>query len=182
MMTVDPGWSLHALLRTFQPHESWRSSFGAAYTQAMESPDPEEQLRGFRTAAMILGDMNACLLCLFVCLHGLRLDPSATSSFWAHRDLCLWSMGLAVPRDPAGGAVRIADIGKPEAFHRDDAALDAWMREQLQPFEGDDARAAQFAMRLAAVRLGLLQGPEEASIAQLLDGSLWQRAFDTLAR
>jgi hypothetical protein len=62
MTKVDPGWSFESLLRTFQPHESWRNWFAEAYAQAMESPAPEEQLKGWETAAVIFRDMNACVL------------------------------------------------------------------------------------------------------------------------
>jgi hypothetical protein len=64
MTQVDPRWSLEAVLQTFQPHGSWGSWFAEAYAQAMESSAPEDQLNGWKTAAIILGDMNACLLCL----------------------------------------------------------------------------------------------------------------------
>lgn len=177
-MPVSPAWSLEAVMRDFEPHPSWRASFAEAYALAMESPAPEQQLRGWRAAAVIFGDMNALLLCLFVCHHGLALAPSEGRAFRGHIDLCSWDMGLATP-SRGETSVAVADLGKPETLRRDDDAARAWLDEQLRPFGGDVARAAPFAMRLTAIRLGLLRGPAEPSIAQVLDASSWQRVADS---
>src|SRR5262245_62827 len=164
-----PSWSLASLLQNFRPHESWRGWFASAYTQAMESAAPDEQLSGWKNAALILGDMNACVLCLFVCFHGRSLVPPDSCDFLGHIDICLWDMKLATPAQ-GEATVAVADVGKPETFRRDDQAIRAWLHEQLRPFGGDVTRAAQFAMRLTAIRLGLLHGPAEPSIEQVLDG------------
>jgi hypothetical protein len=85
-------------------------------------------------------------------------------------------MGLATPTQPnERGAVPAHDLGKVETFHRDDKASQDWLAEQLQPFGGAVEQAAVFAMRLTATRFGLLRGPAEPSIAQVLDESLWER-------
>src|SRR5262249_1382438 len=97
---VDPRWSLAAVLHDLRPHEHWRGSFSEAYARAMESTEPGEQLQGWRTAAMILGDMHACLLCLLVCRYGRSLLPPESRDFLDHMDLCLWEMGLATPTQP----------------------------------------------------------------------------------
>lgn len=158
-------------MQAFRPHASWRSWFNEAFEQAILSTMPEEQLKGWHKAAAILGDMNACVLCLFACLHARSLGGA---DFQVHIDLCLLDMGLAVPTAPAGnGAVRAKDLGKPEAFRRDTDALEVWMSEQLKPFGGNPRLAAEFGMRLTAIRLGLLIGPNAPSIEQVLDVSLW---------
>jgi hypothetical protein len=100
--------------------------------------------------------------------------PSESTAFLGHIDLCLWGMKLATPAQTADH-VPMVDLGKPETFRRENQATREWLEEQLRPFDGDVSRAAQFAMRLTAIRLGLLRGPAEPSIEQVLDGSLWQR-------
>lgn len=173
MKEVDPGWSLDAVMKTFKPHASWRTWFTEAYGQAMESPDPEVQFKGWRSAAIILGDMTACLLCVFVSRLGLGLAHPNARAFLGNIDLCLMDMGLATPAKP--GDIAVIDIGKPETFRREEDRARAWLEEQMGPFNGDVARAAHFAMRLTGSRLGVLVGPTEPSIEQLLDASLWQR-------
>jgi hypothetical protein len=170
----DPRWSLEYLHQTFRPHLSWREWFRQAFMQAMHSKSPEQQLDGWRTAAIIFGDMHAEVLCLIVCLHGLSLTAEDDARFQGHIDLCLMDMGLAVPISQApDGTLSVKDFGTPGAFRRDDAMFREWMRAQLEPFGGNVCRAAEYAMRLTAIRLGLMSGPREPSIAQVLDGSLW---------
>jgi hypothetical protein len=173
---VDPSWSLEASLRDFNPHESWRAWFAEAFAKAMESAQPGARLDGWKTAAIIFGDMHAPLFCLFVCQHGRSLVPPDSKAFLGHIDLCLWELGLATPKQPGElGAVPVRDIGKPETFRRDKEVVEEWLAEQLQPFGGSLERAAVFAVRLTAARFGLLRGPAEPSIAQVLDESLWER-------
>jgi hypothetical protein len=177
MATVDPGWSLDTLLKDYHPHESWRAWFTEAYAKAMESARPEEQLDGWKTAAIIFGDMHAPVFCLFVCHYGRSLVPPDNTAFLGHINLCLWELGLATPTQPDEmGGVTSRDIGKHNTFRRDTVAEQEWFDEQLEPFGGDVERAAVFAMRLTAARFGLLRGPTEPSIAQVLDESLWERA------
>jgi hypothetical protein len=173
---VDPGWSLDALLRDYHPNEGWRAWFTEAYMKALESACPEARLDGWKTAAIIFGDMHAPVFCLFVCHHGRSLVPANSTAFLGHINLCLWELGLATPARPNEmGGVPLRDVGKPEAFRRDVEAEREWFAEQLRPFGGDVGRAAVFAMRLTAARFGLLRGPAEPSIAQVLDESLWER-------
>jgi hypothetical protein len=142
----------------------------------MESTRPEERLEGWKTAAIIFGDMHAPVFCLFVCHHGRLLVPPDSQAFLGHIDLCLWELGLAVPARPnEWGAVPPGDVGRLEGFHRDIQAAREWLAEQLRPFGGSVERGAVFAMRLTAARFGLLRGPAEPSIAQVLDESLWER-------
>jgi hypothetical protein len=176
VMKVDPGWSLDALLRDYHPYEGWRTWFTEAFTKALESAQPQERLDGWKTAAIIFGDMHAPVFCLFVSHHGRSLVPPDSKAFLGHIDLCLWELGLATPNRPNGlGTVLARDIGKPETFHRDAEAAAEWFAAQLRPFGGRVDRAALFAMRLTAARFGLLRGPTELSIAQVLDESLWER-------
>jgi hypothetical protein len=173
---VDPGWSLDAVLREYDPHPSWRRWFTEAYGKAVGSADPEERLAGWKTAAIIFGDMHVPVFCLFACHHGRTLEPPGGKSFQGHVNLCLWELGLAVPEQPNElGPVPVRDVAKPETFRRDLEAEREWMAEQLRPFGGDVGLAAAFAMRLTTIRFGLLRGPAEPSIAQVLDASLWQR-------
>ena len=177
MAKVDPGWSLDALLRDYQPHEGWRAWFTEAYSKAMESARPEEQLDGWKTAAIIFGDMHAPVFCLFVCHHGRSLVEADNTAFLGHINLCLWELELATPAEPDEmGGVLSRDVGKPETFRHDIGAEKEWFAEQLRPFGGDVERAAVFAMRLTAARFGLLRGPADPSIAQVLDESFWERA------
>jgi len=176
MATVDPAWSLEALLRAYHPHGSWRAWFTEAYAKATESAQPDERLNGWKTAAIIFGDMHAPVFCLFVCYHGRSLVPADSKAFLGHINLCLWELGLATPAHPDEmGGVPSRDIGKPETFRRDTEAEQEWFAEQLRPFGGEVGRAAVFAMRLTAARFGLLRGPAEPAIAQVLDESLWER-------
>jgi hypothetical protein len=176
MAKVDPRWSLDALLRDYDPHPGWRDWFAEAYAKAIESPDPATRLDGWGTAAVIFGDMHVPVFCLFVCYHGQTLEPPGGNRFVGHIDLCLWELGLAAPARPdAAGAVATADVGRPDGFRRDVARAHEWLAEQLRPFGGDVGRAAVFAMRLTAARFGLLRGPAEPSVAQVLDESLWRR-------
>jgi len=176
VVKVDPGWSLDALLRDYHPHEGWRTWFAQAFTRALESASPEERLEGWKTAAIIFGDMHAPVFCLFVCHHGRSLVPPDSEAFLGHIDLCLWELELATPKQRTkSGGVPARDIGKPETFRRDAEAAAAWLAEQLRPFDGRVDRAAVFAMRLTAARFGLLRGPVEPSITQVLDESLWER-------
>jgi len=173
---VDPGWSLDALLRDFNPHESWRGWFAEAYSKAIEADRLEERFAGWKAAAMIFGDMHAPVFCLFVCLHGRSLRPQEANRFDAHIDLCLRDLGLATSTRTGTRSIPMTDFGEREMFHRDEAAAVAWLGEQLRPFGGSVKQGAIFAMRLTASRFGLLRGPSEPSIGEVLDESLWERA------
>ena len=175
---VDPSWSLDRLLQDYRPHESWCRWFAEAFSHAIESAQPEERLDGWKAAATIFGDMHVPVFCLFVCYHGRSLVPPQSTAFLSHIDRCLWELGLATPDSPDTlGAVPSRDIGKPETFHGDAEAGAAWLATQLLPFGGNVERAALFAMRLTAAHFGLLSGPAEPSISQVLDESLWERVY-----
>jgi hypothetical protein len=174
---VDPSWSLEALLADYHPHEGWRAWFSESYTKAMESSQFGVRLDGWKKAAIIFGDMHVPVLCLFVCHHGRSLVPGDKAAFLGHIDLCLWELGLAIPSKPDKmGGVPSRDVGKPEAFRRDIEMEREWFAEQLRPFDGNVGKAAVFAMGLTAGRFGMLRGPAEPSIAQVLDESQWVRA------
>ncbi|MBN9519409.1 hypothetical protein J0H58_12945 [bacterium] len=175
MATVDPGYSLAAVLRDYHPHPGWRNWFAEAYAGAIEGADPAARLAGWKTAAVIFGDMHVPVFCLFVCLHGQGLVPSGDRGFLGHYDLCLWELGLATPARPDGDVVPSGDIGHPDGFRRDVAATERWLAEQLQLFGGNPERAALFAMRLTAIRFDLLRVRADPSVAQVLDESLWER-------
>jgi hypothetical protein len=174
--TVDPRWSLDAVLRDYDPHPSWRRWFATAYVQALESADPADRLAGWRAAAVIFGDMHVPVFCLFVCHLGQTLVPPGERDFLSHIHLCLWDVGLAAPAAP--DAEVVGDLANPDSFRRDLDAEGRWFVEQLRPFGGDVGRAAVFAMRLTAARFGLLRGPADPTIDQVLDESLWERVPD----
>ncbi len=73
------------------------------------------------------------------------------------------------------GLIPVVDAGKPNLFQREMDTAQAWLVEQLKPFAGNVASAAVFAMRLTAIRFGLLRGPAAPSITQVLDESSWDR-------
>lgn len=121
--------------------------------------------------------MHVPVFCMFACYHGRSLVPHDSQAFLGHIDLCLWELGLATPSIlDEHGAVPSREIGKPETFKRDAVGIAEWISAQFRPFGGGMERAAKFAMRLTAARLGLLHGPAEPSIAEVLDESLWERA------
>jgi hypothetical protein len=170
MATVDPDYSLAAVLRDYRPHPGWRDWFADAHAGAIGGADPAARLAGWKTAAVIFGDMHVPVFCLFVCLHGQTLVPSGERGFLAHYDLCLWELGLATPARPDGDVVPSADVGHPDGFCRDVAAVEHWLAEQLRPFGGNRERAARFAVRLTAARYGL----PGADAATPIDVSFWQ--------
>src|SRR5262245_35037423 len=129
MADVPQDWSVEGLLRDWRPHPDWRNWFTQAYDLVTRAESAEKRLEGWRIAAVILGDMHACPLCLFVCLHArLLLPPGSPDYFLAHIDLCLWDMGLAAPAQP--DALAFGNLGKPESMHRDEEALTRWLKTE----------------------------------------------------
>jgi len=173
---VTYDWTLESVLRDWRPGKSWRGSFSEAFALVKKERSLEEQLRGWRTAALIFGDTHACELCLFVCCHASSIFPARRQDFAGHIDLCLMEIGFA----DAGGAalIPIVDIGKPGTMRRDEAAVSRWMNRELGRFGGDLGRAAEFSMRLAAIRFGLLSGPADPTLDQVLDPTLWRQSRD----
>ncbi|MDY3551334.1 hypothetical protein R5W24_000409 [Gemmata sp. JC717] len=118
--------------------------------------------------------MHAPVFSLFVCHYGRSLVPADSPAFLGHIDLCMWELGLASPARPTEhGTVPLGDGGAPDGFNRDATRAEAWLAEQLRPFGGRADHAAAFAMRLTAARFGLIHGPADPSVAQVLDASLW---------
>jgi hypothetical protein len=94
--------------------------------------------------------------------------------FFGHIYLCLMSMRLATSTVPGPG-VPVKELVEPGTFRVDVEAFNTWMRDQLRPFGGDLSKAAEFSVRLTAIRLGLLDGPSEPSTGEILDPALWRR-------
>ena len=103
--------------------------------------------------ALVFGDTRAVPLALIVCLHAERGLPEGVEHrrLAAHRDLCLLDLRLA----STSGAVKIADLGKPGTVDENLGLLEAWLARALMPFDGDLARAADYALELAGERLAL---------------------------
>ena len=59
-------------------------------------------------------------------------------------------------------------------MRRDPDAISQWLERELGRFGGDLGRAAEFSMRFTAIRLGLLSGPSDPTIEQVLDVGLWR--------
>lgn len=131
----------------------------------------------------MLGDTHAPELCLLAGLHGQSLEGVTSSQdflespFAGSIDLCLLDLGLAAPiYAHPDGAIPIGDFGRLGTLRRDADALELWLQRQLEPFGGELGKAAEFALRLAAIRVGILHGPETATLEQVLDDSQWHES------
>ena len=165
------GWSIQARLRDFKPHASWRPMFAPAYERIQAPVSVDDEVAAWRQIAMIFGDMGACEACLLVCLHGRAINPSKASGFQAHMNLCYLDMGLADPSTP-GPSYYMMEIANMSG-HAD--PIERWFARELQQFGGSPRIAAEFCLRLAAIRLGILGGPPAPRFPQLLDPPLWQK-------
>ena len=120
----------------------------------------------------MLGDTRDTPLCLVVvlCARSRPGDSDDRQGLGAHLDLCLLDLDLGRGKD---GPVALSDLGEPGAMERDGAKLGAWLMQELAPFDGDLELAARFALRLAALRTGVIVGPDEPTLAELLDDAPW---------
>lgn len=142
----------------WRPSAGWSSTVREPYAQLRGGAHGFEASGAWAQIAMMMGDSAATPLALVVCLHAAAALPDGVEDrrLSAHRDLCLLDLGLARAR----GAVRIGALGDPGAIDDRRDALAVWLVRALAPFGGDLARAAWYALELAAVRTGVRAGPE----------------------
>jgi hypothetical protein len=138
---------------SWRPSKGWASTALPAAQTIERDPASAEATTAWCNIAMMLGDTRASELALIVCLHAEATAPADgdVSRLAAHRELCLLDLGLAQATRP--GPLPLAEIGAPELTQTDATALDAWRAEQLAPFDGDLARAAQAILALVVARV-----------------------------
>ncbi|HEU0030677.1 MAG TPA: hypothetical protein VFQ53_08590 [Kofleriaceae bacterium] len=156
---VVESWDLLACAARWRPG-NWADTLRPAHAVLTRGATGLEASAAWATVAMIMGDSGATPLALIVCLHGERSLPAHVEDrgLAAHRDLCLLDLGLG--RAAADGPIKLADLGAPGTVGQSSAEVEYWLDRALVPFDGDLGRAARFALALAAVRTGLVAGPE----------------------
>lgn len=156
-MTIDPS-PIIACAAHWRPRTGWAETLREPYAALVAGARGLDAATAWANVAMMMGDTRAAPLALVVCLHaehelGELVEDRRLA---AHRQLCLLDLGLA----SASAEVPIAVLGNPGAVDERPGGVDAWLAQALIPFEGDLARAAWFALRLACVRTGVIEGPE----------------------
>ena len=157
-MIADPSPILVCASR-WRPRAGWSDTLGPVYVELTTTDVAGfDATRAWANVAMMMGDTHAAPLALICCLHAATLLPPGVEDrrLHAHRDLCLLDLGLAT----APGPIRIATLGDPDTVDAPPSQLEAWLSRALIPFGGDLSRAAWFALRLAATRVGILDGPD----------------------
>lgn len=156
-MPVDPS-PVIACAAHWRPGRGWADMLREPYAQLAGGATGLDAAGAWANVAMIFGDTRGAPLALVVCVHAARELPDGVEvrRLAAHRDLCLLDLGLAT----APGPVRIGALGTPGVVDDRPGHIEAWLARALIPFDGDLARAAKFALDLAAVRLGIVDGPE----------------------
>jgi hypothetical protein len=137
----------------WRPSKGWASTLYPAVEIIGRDPTSKDAVAAWCEIAMMLGDTRATPLALIVCLYAEAAAPPRADlrRLHAHRDLCLLELGLAHAR--RSGPVPIAELGKPELATVHGDALERWLAEQLVPFDGDLAAAAQSVLALALARV-----------------------------
>ena len=163
-------------LDRWRPNAGWASFVVPAWEQlsAADGDLSAVDADAWRKLAIMLGDTGACPLCIMAVSFaqeqlGERVEDR---SLHAHLQLCLLDMGLAKTHNDE--PLPLGQAGDPELIDGDPRPdLAAWLARQLQPVDGDLARAAELTLRLAAARTGLISGPEAPTLEQVLDPALW---------
>jgi hypothetical protein len=137
----------------WRPSRRWASTLYPAVETIGRDPTSADAVTAWCEVAMMLGDTHAAPLGLIVCLYAEAAAPphADLSRLRAHRDLCLLDLGLAHAR--RSGHIPIKDLGTPDLATVHDADLDLWVHDQLVPFDGDLAGAAQAVLALALARV-----------------------------
>jgi len=158
----------------WHPSEDWAEMVAYGLDLILHDESADQTGAGLQQLVMMLGDSGAPELCLLVCLRARLVQdvPQGESQLDGHIDICLMALDLARPAD-GNDIYAIDDLGEPDEFIRDEGGLKAWLGEQLEPFDGSLRKAAEFSVRLAAIKVGLLTGPREYSVADVLDEELW---------
>ena len=156
-MIADPS-PIIACAAGWRPSPKWISTLQPAYEALTSGATSFDATAAWANVAMMMGDTRGAPLALICCIHAATLLPAGVEDrrLDAHRDLCLLDLGLG----SAPGPVRIAALGEPGTVEAAPAQLESWLARALIPFDGDLARAAWFALRLAATRVGILDGPD----------------------
>jgi hypothetical protein len=154
-MPVDPS-PLIACASTWRANRGWAETLREPYALLKGGATGLEAAAAWAQVAMMFGDTRGAPLALVVCVHAERELGVEHERLAAHRQLCMLDLGLA----SAPGPVRLGDLGKEGTVEERAGHLDAWLARALMPFDGDVARAAHYALELAAVRLGLVEGSE----------------------
>jgi len=144
----------------WRPSKGWANIIRDAIAALDTGATGLAATEAWRMLAMMAGDTRGAPLALVVCLHAEASLPAGLedATIAPHRDLCLLDLGLASPTRP--GPVKVVDIGKPDTLERPAVELELWLARALAPFDNDLARAALYVRRLAAVRTGLVDGPD----------------------
>ena len=167
---MSPSASLY--LESWKPNPGWASCVRPAYEQLTAGGIESITAAAWQQLAMMLGDTRGAPLCLLVCLYALDSAPdSHAGSLRAHRDLCLLDLGLA--QSNVGESIPIPALGDDETLDRDARSVGAWLIRELEPFAGQIEKAALFCLQLAAIRTQIASGPENPTLEQILDPSLW---------
>ncbi|MHC4815652.1 MAG: hypothetical protein ACYTFN_21480 [Planctomycetota bacterium] len=165
------------VLEHWRPSEGWSSFVRPAWNKmcaaSLEALTTQEWLQ----LVIMLGDTRANALGVIVIRHAEVGVEKKEQRRWlsAHLHLCLQALGLARGKDSE--PVPLTDLGDSDQWTMDRGELEAWLACQLEPFDGDLARAAEFVLRLAAIRTGILEGgPSTPTVEQVLDSTLWTEA------
>jgi hypothetical protein len=159
MSTIDPS-PITARVADWRPRVGWASTLRAPYEALASGARGLDAVAAWCDVAMMMGDTGAPELALVVCLHAEAELPEGFDHrrLAAHRDLCL--LDLRLTRTTAPGPFRLAEIGNPGVVEDHPGELAAWLARALVPWGGDLARAAHHALRVAAVRTGVIDGPD----------------------
>jgi len=156
---VDPS-PVMLCAKAWRPRAAWASTIRPAYELLTAGAIGLEAARAWADVAMMMGDSRAAPLALVVCLHAETLLPPEGDQgrLASHKNLCLLDLGLAASTVP--GPIKIVELGQPGAVEDRPGEVAAWLARALIPFDDDLARAARYALHLAAVRTGVIEGPE----------------------
>ena len=140
----------------WRPSRGWASTVGPAVEIIERDPASPEALKAWCEIAMVLGDTRAAPLALIVCLHAEATAPACSSfvRLHSHRNLCLLDLGLAQADRPGHLPLRELHTVVPEVPEE----VNAWLVEQLAPYDNDLSRAAQLILALVVERVGLASG------------------------
>lgn len=159
MSTIDPS-PVIACASIWRPRPGWAATLREPHQRLTGGATGVEAVTAWCDVAMMMGDTHAAPLALVVCLHAEHEVPPGYDDrrLAAHRDLCLLDLGLTQPTSP--GPIKLVALGAPGTVDDRPGELAAWLYRALAPFDHDLARAARFALAIAAVRVGLVEGPE----------------------
>jgi len=137
----------------WRPSRNWAQTLFPAVDVIARDPTGAAAVGGWCEVAMMLGDTHAAPLALIACLYAEAAAPphADLGRLRSHRDLCLLDLGLAKSR--RSGAIPIKDLGRPDLVNVHDDALERWLEEQLVPFDGELAAAAQAVLALAIAKV-----------------------------